>query len=168
MQELTCKIAPTDAIPALHGILNICGEYMHRVQGMSHWYPYRPLERFQTEFDRIYALYAGDMLIGTFNVKAQPRPYYTPDLWSNPDARALYMGGLGILPHYQGKGIGAWAMQQADSVAQADGFDAIRFDGVANNQRLITFYDRLGYRRCGVVGKHDNWPGVMCYERVFA
>ncbi|HEX2622234.1 MAG TPA: GNAT family N-acetyltransferase [Phototrophicaceae bacterium] len=162
------KLAVPDNHPALHAILVICGEHMHRTQGLSHWHPYRTFDDFMRLVDpqHFYAIYDDTYLIGTFHLTTSPRPYYDITKWANPAARAIYFGGFGILPHFQGKGAGKWSIQQADHLAVTEGYEVFRFDCVANNAPLLDFYDRLGYiRRGGLDFKNGAINPVMCYER---
>lgn len=156
-------------LPVMYALLVICGEHMHRTLGLAHWHPFRPYDVYLAQIDptRVYAIYADDVLAGTFALNPVPRPYYTPQMWTQPDAPALYFGLFGVLPAFQRQGVGAWAMQQVDALTQADGFAAVRFDAVAQHPRLLAFYDRLGYARRGVVTLTPQMRELMCYERVF-
>ncbi len=166
--QYTKRIAAVEDIGAVLGILSICGEHMHR-QGMDHWYPYRSREDFEclTVDAQIYILYADDFLIGTFYVTETSRSYYTRDMWREPDARAYYLGGVGILPMLQGQGAGRWLMQQANAVTVEDGCSAIRFDAAGFNAPLLRFYDSLGYeRRHEFTTESGKW--MVCYEQTFS
>lgn len=163
-------LVPESDLTSMHAILVLCAEHMHRAQGRSHWYPYRGFDAWVSRVDtaRVYGVYSGDYLIGTFNITDTPRPYQADFAWADPSARALYFGGFGVLPPYQGRGAGRWGMEQADHIARAQGYAALRFDGVASNTPLLDFYDRLGYTRRGVCDlSAQGWQPVMCYERTF-
>lgn len=168
--ELRLSLVPESDLTSMHAILVLCAEHMHRAFGRSHWYPYRDFPAWISRVDaaRVYGLYQGDYLIGTFNLTDTPRPYQNSVPWADPAAKAVYFGGFGILPSFQGIGAGRWGMAQADAMAQAAGYAAIRFDGVASNTPLVAFYDRLGYERRGICDlTAQGWQPVMCYERVF-
>ncbi len=168
--ELTYAIAPEGDLTAMHAILVLCAEHMHRAQGMSHWYPYRDFGSWLSRIDPawVYGVYSGDYLVGTFNMTATPRPYQRSIAWADPSASAIYFGGFGILPSFQGGGAGRWVMAQANMIAERAGYAAMRFDGVASNTPLMRFYDRLGYEQRGICDlSAQGWQPVMCYERVF-
>lgn len=170
MESYRIATVPESDLTAMHAILVLCAEHMHRAQGMSHWYPYRDFAAWVARVDpaRVYGVYRGAYLIGTFNLTDTPRPYQRDVAWADPAARAVYFGGLGILPHAQGGGAGRWVMARADGIARDGGCAAIRFDGVAGNAPLLRFYDGLGYQRRGVCDlTAQGWQPVMCYERVF-
>lgn len=104
----TVRLAAENDLPAMHAILAICGEDMHRNKGLSHWYPFRPFDYFKKEVAeaRVYAIYENDFLVGTFYLTENPRAWYKREAWVNPDAKAVYLGGFGILPFMQGRGMG--------------------------------------------------------------
>jgi GNAT superfamily N-acetyltransferase len=170
MEERRIAAVPESDLSSMHAILVLCAEHMHRAQGMSHWYPYRDFASWASRVDpaRVYGVYSGPYLIGTFNLTETPRPYQQEITWADPQAKAVYFGGLGVLPYFQGGGTGRWIMAQADQMARDAGYAAIRFDGVASNAPLMKFYDRLSYTRRGVCDlTAQGWQPVMCYERVF-
>ncbi|MCA9914612.1 MAG: GNAT family N-acetyltransferase, partial [Anaerolineae bacterium] len=93
--------------------------------------------------------------------------YWWEALGREPAARAYYLGGVGVLPMMQGRGVGRWLMQQADAVTVANGCKAIRFDAVSFNQPLLRFYDSLGYERRREFST-ESGKGMICYERTFS
>lgn len=154
-------------LPVMYSLLVLCGEHMHRTLGLTHWYPFRPYEVFlqQIDPDGVYAIYTDDLLAGTFALNSQPRAYYQAQMWAEPDAKALYFGMFGVLPVFQGQGIGRWATQQADQLTHTQGYAAMRFDAIGNHPKLLAFYDRLGYERRGVLTVYGR--EIVCYERRF-
>jgi GNAT superfamily N-acetyltransferase len=161
-------IAAENDLPALHAILTLCGEYMHRKQGMSHWYPFRSFEIFKPEVAEaeVYAIYEDDLLTGTFYLTPKARAWYSTVNWANPEAKALYFGGFGILPFSQGRGLGAWVMNEIDMLTSTSGYEALRFDGVANNEPLMRFYEKLGYEKRGILETPRS--ATMCFEKIFS
>lgn len=171
MESLRLALVPESDLTSMHAILVLCAEHMHRAFGRSHWYPYREFPAWISRVDpaRVYGIYKDNYLIGTFNLTDTRRPYQREVVWADADARAVYFGGFGVLPPFQGIGAGRWGMAQADRIAQEQGYAAIRFDGVASNTPLLRFYDGLGYERRGVMDlTAQGWQPVMCYERVFS
>jgi hypothetical protein len=57
-------------------------------------------------------------------------------------------------------------MAQIDALAQSREYDALRFDGVLENEPLMRFYDQLGYTRIGLLSKPTG-THVTIFERVF-
>ncbi|MEL7435318.1 MAG: GNAT family N-acetyltransferase [Chloroflexota bacterium] len=163
--------APAD-IYAAHSLLVLCGEHMHRTQSLDHWYPYRGLDIFTAELEHaqatVYTIIddSTQALIGTFYLSAVMRTWYASVQWQDASHKAVYLGGFGILPIMQGRGVGTWAMNQIDLLARDGGYDTLRFDGVASNPSLLRFYDKLNYIRRGLLDT-PRGSQVMVYERVF-
>ena len=70
------------------------------------------------------------------------------------DARAGFTHGgrlgMGLLPPYRGRGIGAQLMLAALERAAEQGLDRIELEVYASNTRAIALYERLGFVREGV------------------
>ena len=58
--------------------------------------------------------------------------------------------GMGLLPLYRGRGLGARLMLAALERAAEQGLDRIELEVYASNSRAITLYERLGFVREGV------------------
>ena len=166
--QLTLKQAEEADLQALYGILALAGEHMHRTLDLGHWYPFRTFERFLeiTDREHIYAIFADDLLIATFNLASTPRSYYRLDMWTDSNHRALYLGGVGVLPSHQGMGIGKWMMQEVERICQELEIESLRFDAVANHSRLLAFYDRLGYQRRAYIPIDDERQ-LIAFEHIF-
>jgi GNAT superfamily N-acetyltransferase/ketosteroid isomerase-like protein len=152
-----------DKVEELHGVLAKCGEDLKR-QGLDHWDPPYPLEslRKDAEERRVYRIRLDRGLAGTFTIGTEPLEYYDAGIWSTPDEKAVYASRLAILPELQGRGIGTWCMGEVERIAAEDGL-AVRLDGYEKHERLLRFYDRLGYERRGVV--EDRGCKLVCFEK---
>jgi GNAT superfamily N-acetyltransferase len=172
LNDIRLALAAPDQYPAIYGIMALAGEHMHRVLKLSHWHPFPSSEQFMPHLEgrAVYAVYAADLLVGTFNLGTLPEPYYREDMsafWQDVSAPAMYFSSFALLPSHQQQGIGSWCMAQADLLAQAAGYRYLRFDGVANHEKLIRFYSRLGYRQCGHLLVRGE-IAVMCFEKDFS
>lgn len=168
--NIQIKSATEDQSNALYSIMALAGEHMHRVLKLSHWHPFVDSERFRERFvgedKTMYAVYADDVLCGTFNIGDHPEPYYLDDMsdyWTDVSAPALYFSAFALLPSYQQQGIGSQCMAFADETAKAASVNYIRFDGVASHPKLIQFYTRLNYRNCGELPVQHL--SVICFEK---
>lgn len=168
MSSLSVKLLHEDDLPALYGILAICGEHMARVRDMHKWYPFADFEWFaETLSGRdYYGVYGGEMLIGTFTLGEQPPAYDDPSYWQVPAEPAWYFSAFAVLPPFQGRGVGRWCMAQVDAMTRAGAYRSLRFDAVASDTELLRFYDRLGYERRGLLNVGTST--VMCYEKRFS
>ena len=164
------KVTP-EQVDALHAILEQCGLDMQAKFGLSHWIPAYPLERLRedAQVKSVYAVYDHDRIIATFTIGMQVPYYYTASIWQNPDAKALYVNHLAVLPEYQGKGVGTWCMQTTEQLAIAEGCDAVRLDAYDQHVKLHEFYRRLGYQERGtahIVTKSRKEGDTMYFEKV--
>jgi len=170
MAVLSLQSATAEQYTTLHGIMALAGEHMHRVLGLSHWYPFPASDWFvkHCEGKEVFGIYADNILVGTFNISTQPEPYYLEDMsdyWSCVDVPSMYFSAFGILPAYQQQGIGSWTMAQVDKMIQERGFEQVRFDAVNTHPKLKGFYLKNGYQACGVLDL--GHAQVMCFEKRF-
>lgn len=168
--KLSLNIASPEQYTSLYGIMALAGEHMHRVLGLSHWYPFPSSERFIARLDgrEIFGVYADQILVGTFNISTIPEPYYLEDMsdyWTHTDIPPMYFSGFALLPSYQQQGIGTWCLQEMDKMVQERGFKQVRFDAVNTHEKLKHFYRRSGYQECGVLDL--GHAAVMCFEKRF-
>ena len=70
--------------------------------------------------------------------------------------QTAYVGFFSVHPDFQGKGIGKYILQQAETIAKVQ-FSAIKIRMYVVSQRpeLIAFYERRGYQR---TGSQDPYP----------
>ncbi|GAB5490743.1 MAG: hypothetical protein Phog2KO_09580 [Phototrophicaceae bacterium] len=168
--KLALKIAEEEQYTSLYGVMALAGEHMHRVLGLSHWYPFPSSAYFidHLKGKEVFAVYADDALVGTFNISTQPEPYYLEDMseyWTRHDIPSMYFSAFALLPSYQQLGIGSWCLQEMDKLVQARGFAQVRFDGVNTHEKLKGFYRKNGYQECGVLDL--GRAQVMCFEKIF-
>ncbi len=168
--NLEIKPATKEQYPSLYGIMALAGEHMHRVLGLSHWYPFPSSDRFIEHFDgkEVFGVYADELLVGTFNISTIPEPYYLEDMsgyWSRLDIPSMYFSAFALLPSYQQLGIGSWVLQEMDAMVKARDFAQVRFDGVNTHEKLKGFYRKNGYQERGVLDL--GRAQVMCFEKIF-
>ncbi len=62
------------------------------------------------------------------------------------DVREGWIGGIGILPVYRGKGIGTRLMVEAEKFLRGKGVSWVYLEVIEGNHRAQRLYERLGYR----------------------
>jgi len=62
------------------------------------------------------------------------------------DRKKGWIGGIGVLPSYRGKGIGTRLMAAAERQLGDRGVDEVHLEVIEANQRAERLYERLGYR----------------------
>lgn len=166
MTAITVRPALETDLAALVAILALAGEHMHRVQGLSHWYPFPAAERYaeRAEGRQTYAVDSDDLLVATFDLSTKPERYHQMDQWPDGDVRAVYFGGFAVLPSYWGKGIGRAVVTAAEDIARAAGHRHFRFDAVTTNTRLVDWYRSLGFTATGTI--EVGTVTVTCFEKL--
>lgn len=167
--KIRIEHAEVDQLNAIYSIMALAGEHMHRALKLSHWHPFPGTEKLLPRFERrdVYAVYADDLLVGTFNISTIPEPYYLEDMsdyWMDATADATYFSAFALLPSHQQQGIGTRCMAFVDQTVKTQtDHRYLRFDAVANHKKLIHFYSRLGYEQRGVLPVRNTT--VMCFEK---
>jgi GNAT superfamily N-acetyltransferase len=103
-------------------------------------------------------------MIATFTISTQPLEYYSINIWLHPMQKAIYVSHLAVLPNFQGKGIGTWSMGTIEGIATDWGCVAVRLDAYEKHDELIKFYNKLGYRRRGII-KYQGLR-LVCFEKI--
>ncbi|HKG95779.1 MAG TPA: GNAT family N-acetyltransferase [Gemmatimonadaceae bacterium] len=159
-------VAPEGA-EEVHALLAACGRHMAEARGFRNWEVPYPLERLRRDAAEreLYGVRRepGGGLLATYTLALEPAVPYAPGFWGDgPVARALYLNRLAVHPDAQGDGLGGWCMRRVEERARELGCEAVRFDVLAANAALRTFYERLGYSPRGM-RTHGGWE-FACYE----
>lgn len=170
---MTCllKQAGVAEVKTVYNILFDCGQHLQTNFGLSHWSPPYPLESLKKSIieRQVYLVWQDNQAIATFTLGTTPLANYALQRWQRIEDKALYLNRLAVSPHYQGRGLGRWCMQQIEELAKIQGCQAVRFDAVAQHQILLQFYQQLGYQERGLWTLQDTqgiaWE-VMLLEKL--
>lgn len=154
-----------DVVGEVHAVLAACGAELAR-QGFGNWDPpYPPARLLEDVAEReVWAVWMAGEVAATYTLGTTPPHPADPPAWRQPDAPALYLSRLAVLPRAQGGGVGAWCMGQVERRGRELGCRAVRFDVLAANERLRAFYQRLGYEPRG-----ERTRGAFtfaCYDKL--
>jgi RimJ/RimL family protein N-acetyltransferase len=91
--------------------------------------------------DPIFVALANGKVVGWCDIQRHPFPAHS------------HRGtlGMGVIPDYRGRGIGARLMDQTLKQAFASGFVRIEFSVRADNLRAMRLYEKFGFVREGVL-----------------
>jgi L-phenylalanine/L-methionine N-acetyltransferase len=67
-----------------------------------------------------------------------------------------YLGGLAIHPNFSGKGYGVKMMKEILALGKEKGFLRIELSTATTNTRAITLYEKLGFKREGILKKYTH------------
>ncbi len=74
------------------------------------------------------------------------------------DGRESWVGGIGVIPDYRNKGIGARLMEVAEEFSKAEGAEEISLEYILGNDRAGRLYRRLGYKERRVYLSAEGRP----------
>ena len=157
----------SDKVGEVHEILKICGLDMKSKFGLSHWVPPYPLDMLRRDAIEkdVYAVCDCEQMLAVFTIGTKPSSYYDMSIWKNPVESAIYVNRLGVLPEFQGKGLGTRCMERIEKIAEEMNCFSVRLDIIEKHVKLQDFYGRLGYQRRGIVKFRDDL--LLCLEKVF-
>jgi len=97
-----------------------------------------------------------NILVGTFTIGTETWvPYFRNDMWTDPNAKALYLGKLAILPIYQGLGLAKLMLKKLDYYGKEKLCQYIRFDAIVRMPVLEPLYTSCGFQIIGRTAAPD-------------
>ena len=117
--KLTVRRARIMDFPFLQALLDDCAGTLHVRYGIGPWgiaTTARQMERHMTDHHIMVVDYMG-INVGTFSLAPTPPSWYDVSLFSPTTKPAGYLYNLYILPSFQRRGVGMWAMQRAHTQA---------------------------------------------------
>ncbi|WP_400192943.1 GNAT family N-acetyltransferase [Hymenobacter sp. B81] len=105
-------------------------------------------------------------LAGVAALTTDQDPEYTLADW-DPAAPAVVTHRLAVDPDFQGRGVAAALLAQAEVLAREWGLNRLRVDTNSENQATRRLFPKLGYRFAGEIGLAFR-PGLrfFCYEKI--
>lgn len=125
------------------------------------------LEGTRTDARRIAEM----MRLGTFLVCSSTEEQLVASVYVETRAARGYFGMLAVDPLYQGKGIGARMVQEAENHCRERGCMAMDISVLSLRRELLPFYHRIGYAETGKEEFRPSRPlkrGVECYSIVMS
>lgn len=144
------------------GVINTCSRWLLSTKGFTHWSSYYTETKIKEKLkkQKVFLITNHQTPIATITLDTKPIDYFTSEdmsCFTDPQADALYITALGVLPEYQGRGIATALMTFAEAEAQKAGIQYVRFDCLASYSELVKFYEKLGYTVKGhYVDTQDN------------
>lgn len=152
---MNCNLVPIEFRQAsaqdaatVYSLLKACGEWMKETLGLGHWTPPYSESRILADIhkNRVFLATIDGVAVGTFSVSSN-----RPATWAEaPEADALYLGKLAVLPQRTGGGIGGRCFGEAVRLAREAGRARLRLDVYDQSQHAIAFFSGMG---CKTVGK---------------
>jgi ribosomal protein S18 acetylase RimI-like enzyme len=104
-------------------------------------------------------------IAGITAITTDQSPEYADVGWDITEP-AIVTHRLAVSPRFQGKGVAAALLVQAEVVAINRGIKVLRIDTNINNQATKKLFPKLGYQFAGEIGLNFR-PGMrfLCYEK---
>lgn len=161
------RLATLDDIPALMEIVRGVVPAM-RASGNLQWnddYPNPEVFEHDIAADHLWVAEVYGHVAGVTALTNDQDPEYAEATWDITQP-AVVIHRLAVHPGFQGRGIAAALMQQAEIVASERGVPYVRLDTNTKNQATQKLLPKLGYRLCGEIDLRIR-PGLrfFCYEK---
>ena len=139
-----------------------------RASGNLQWdsgYPNPAVFERDVALDQLWLAEIEGQIAGIAAITTDQEPEYANVGWDISEV-AIVVHRLAVDPAFQGKGIAAALMQQAEVVAKSRGITILRVDTNSQNQATQKLFPKLGYLYAGETGFSFR-PGLrfLCYEK---
>lgn len=145
---LQIKKATKEQLKDIVDLYKNCGRAMLE-QGFDNWaedYPSIQSVLEDLVQQHLYCLMEGKKLLGVMVLdEKQPLPYQEV-LWQYEATKVLVVHRLAVAVQEQKKGYARQLMHYAEQYAKQERYAVIRLDAYSINERLLNFYERLGYQ----------------------
>ncbi|MGN6398752.1 MAG: GNAT family N-acetyltransferase [Mucilaginibacter sp.] len=162
------RLATLTDIPA---IMNLIAEVvpLMRASGNMQWddnYPNPEVFTKDIEQNQLWVAEIDDDIAGVSAITTDQEPEYAEVGWDINEP-AIVTHRLAVSPRYQGRGVAAALMEQAEIIAKQRGITKLRVDTNTQNQATQKLFPKLGYKYAGEIGLGFR-PGMrfLCYEKI--
>jgi GNAT superfamily N-acetyltransferase len=160
--RLACGREDAELVDRIHCM---CGEEITARIGEGHWTRSSDVPSVQQSMGErsTFLVHLAGTVVGSFTVGGQPPRFWRRSLWREPEAVALGVFGLAVLPSRQRRGTGSWMMSRIEDIARERGCRFVRLDAYEQNPVSVAFYRRLGYEERGRLVV--NAVPLLCFEK---
>lgn len=140
-----------------------------RASGNMQWddkYPNPEVFEKDIEQNQLWVADIDGDIAGVSAITTDQEPEYAEVGWDINEP-AIVTHRLAVSPHYQGRGVAAALMEQAEVVAKNRGISRLLVDTNTQNQATQKLFPKLGYKYAGEIGLGFR-PGMrfLCYEKI--
>lgn len=165
MEGVRVRLAVYDDLGSVLGLTRRCAEAL-RANGIDQWdqvYPDLATIERDIEDGTLHVAESDGKVVGCVTLNEAQDPTYATVSWELVESRVGVVHRLMIDPALQGKGLARNLMSYVETLAGSQGLRTIRLDAYTQNLTALALYDKLGYRRAGIVQlrKGPFW----CFEK---
>ncbi|MGB3223466.1 MAG: GNAT family N-acetyltransferase [Desulforhopalus sp.] len=161
---MTIRLARMEDLEVSFAIVKDATKHMDK-QGIPQWddiYPEEATLLQDIEKQEMYVIEQDSRAVGIIVLNDEQSPEYASIPWKYA-GRVLVVHRLTISPTYQNRGLASYLMKFAEDAAAVRAYNCVRLDAFTQNPAAVTFYDRRGYRKAGIV--HFRKGEFFCYEK---
>lgn len=161
---MTVRPAHMEDLEVSHAIVMHATSHMEE-QGILQWddvYPDKATLRQDIQRQEMYVMEQDGRTAGIIVINEEQSPEYASITWKYA-GRVLVVHRLTISPAHQRCGLATRLMEFAEDTAASQGYDCIRLDAFSKNPAAFALYDKLGYRRAGMVRFRKG--EFYCFEK---
>ena len=167
-QSMQLRLATLNDIPAIMQIVAAVVPLM-RATGNLQWdnkYPNPSVFEADIAFDQLWVAESNTTVAGVIALTLDQSPEYVQAGWDITEP-AIVVHRLAVNPEFQGQGIAAALLLQADVVGRERKILRVRADTNTKNQAMQGLLPKLGYTFSGEISL-DFRPGMrfLCYEKL--
>ncbi|MBI3556098.1 MAG: GNAT family N-acetyltransferase [Deltaproteobacteria bacterium] len=152
----------------LHALIQLIQKCIQRMRenGIDQWdeiYPDKTLLEKDIQSRTIYVCESGGQLSGCVTLNDVQDPAYASIDWGLEEPPIGIIHRLMVSPDFQGRGLGRALMSHIEKEAMHQGIRTIRLDAFTGNPAALAVYEKIGYKRAGIVQfrKGPFW----CFEK---
>jgi len=158
------RLARMEDLEVLHTIVKDAAKYMDE-QGILQWddiYPDIAIITQDIERQEMHVIEEDGRAVGIIVINEEQSCEYAAVPWTYA-GRALVVHRLTIAPSHRRRGLATRLMEFVGNTAAIRGYDCVRLDAFIQNPAAFSLYDKLGYRKAGIV--HFRKGEFYCYEK---
>ena len=168
IQEI--KRASVEDVDIVWRIIDFNSQWLLK-NGHSHWADFYTRDRVWKKIKSadVRIAFVNDLSVATITMDTKRVSYYTHqdmEKFAEPDAEAIYISALAVLPDYHGRGIASQLMDMAETEAGAGRIKYARLDCKALYPELVNFYRKRDYVVMGAfTDSKDNYEPYFLMEK---
>ena len=139
----------------------------HDIPLWNNGYPSKEDFSADIEAGRLFVMYLGEALIGFISVGIEHEPTYDSvegGAWKSPESYDV-VHRFGINPDWHGMGMGTSLFGIVPRICEANDIHAIRADTHEKNAAMISFLEKNGFERVGIIHLASGEPRVA-FEKI--
>lgn len=164
---MSIEFAVKNDVKTIFALLSRCKENLIE-QGIFQWdteYPNIKYVENDITKGSLAKLNNSDQLIGVISFDDFQEPQYKTINWQINCESIAVIHRLAVDPLFQGKGFAKSLMSFAEKSISESNFQAIRLDAYSGNERVLGFYEKLGYQRTGEIYFPSRSLPFICMEK---